>query len=182
MKKEIVVSLIIFSVLSLVHLFNWEGYAPMLAITFFAGALGLSFRQSVLVSLAGLLMGDILVSFKFDSSYTDYFFKGEFLANYALYILSAFIGFKYSKNFNYTNILSGNVINILLFFVLSNLMVWISGLDINSQPYTKDFEGFINCYTAALPFLLKSFVGNGIAAIILYYSVVKYTDSLKTIK
>ena len=35
-----------------------------------------------------------------------------------------------------------------LFFILSNLMVWLNG-----TMYTLDFQGLINCYLAAIPFV-----------------------------
>ena len=168
MNTKIVAPILIFLLLSLIRLGSWEGYAPMLAITFFAGAIGMTWRGSVLVPLAGLLMGDVLMAIKMGDSYYDYFINGEYLGIYAMYLVSAFIGHRISGKIEIKNIAIGTVASILLFFVVSNLMVWAAGLDLNSKPYTKDISGLVLCYTNALPFLLKSFIGNGIATIALF--------------
>lgn len=168
MNNKIVAPIFIFLLLSLMRLASWEGYAPMLAITLFAGAIGVSWRGSVLLPLAGLLMGDLLMALKMGDSYYDYFINGEYIGIYAIYLVSAFIGHRISGKVEIKNIAIGTVASILLFFVVSNLMVWAAGLDFNSKPYAKDISGLVLCYTNALPFLLKSFIGNGIATIILF--------------
>ena len=168
MNNKIVAPIFIFLLLSVIRLASWEGYAPMLAITFFAGAIGMSWRGSVLLPLAGLLMGDVLMALKMGDSYYDYFINGEYIGIYAMYLVSAFIGHRISGKVEVKNIAIGTVTSILLFFVVSNLMVWAAGLDLNSKPYTKDISGLVLCYTNALPFLLKSFLGNGIATVALF--------------
>ncbi|MDZ4758571.1 MAG: DUF6580 family putative transport protein [Bacteroidota bacterium] len=170
MNKKIVAPIFIFILLSVVRLTSWEGYAPMLAITFFAGAIGMSWRGSVLVPLAALLMGDVLMALNMGDSYYQYFINGEYIGIYMMYLVSAYIGFLIKERVALKNIVVGSVTAILLFFIVSNFMVWAAGLDMNSKPYTKDMTGLVLCYTNALPFLLKSFIGNGIATIILFGS------------
>lgn len=185
MNTKIVAPIFIFLLLSLIRLANWEGYAPMLAITFFAGAIGMTWRGSVLVPLAGLLMGDLLMAIKMGDSYYDYFINGEYIGIYAMYLVSAFIGHRIKGKIEIQNIAIGTLASIVLFFIVSNLMVWAAGLDLNSKPYTKDISGLVLCYTNALPFLLKSIIGNGIATLVLfgaYAWVIKFKSEKLTVK
>jgi len=168
MNNKIVAPIFIFLLLSVIRFTGLQGFTPMIAFTFFAGAIGMSWRGSVLVPLAGLLMGDILMALTSDPSYIAYLKQGEFLGIYAIYIVCAFTGHLFSNRLNVKTIALGSITSILLFFLVSNLMVWAAGLDINSHPYSKDFAGLLYCYTSALPFLLKSFIGNGAATIILF--------------
>lgn len=178
MNKKLVAPIVIFLVLSFIRLADWEGYAPMLAITFFAGAVGLSWRSSMLMPLVGLLLGDVMMAVVKGGTYLEYFQKGEFLGNYPLYLVSIFLGYMISNRSTVKNIVTGSIISILVFFFVSNLMVWAAGLDLNSQPYTKDMNGLMLCYTNGLPYLIKSIVGNGIATVILFGSYAGFSKNL----
>ena len=56
----------------------------------------------------------------------------------------------------------GIAISCILFFIISNFGVWLlSGL------YTLNMQGFITCYTMAIPFLQNSLIGTIIFALII---------------
>lgn len=47
-----------------------------------------------------------------------------------------------------------------LFFVVSNFGVWLTGINLAGQPYPKSAAGLIECYTAGLPFLRGTLLGD----------------------
>ena len=56
-------------------------------------------------------------------------------------------------NYNPLKRLSGATIGALLFFIITNFGVWILG-----DMYDQNIDGFLLCYTLALPFFLNSLV------------------------
>lgn len=56
--------------------------------------------------------------------------------------------------------IAGAVLAPILFFVLSNFGVWLFGLNLANQFYPKTLAGLTECYTAALPFLRGTIIGD----------------------
>ena len=70
---------------------------------------------------------------------------------------------KYFKN-GYFNRICGSLIGVCIFFIITNFGVW--ALDTNL--YSKNFEGLISCYFMAIPFF-----GNNLVATILFSSIIE---------
>ena len=51
----------------------------------------------------------------------------------------------------------------LLFFIVTNFGVWLTG-------YPKTIEGFVLCYTLAIPFFINAIAGDLFFSYILKYS------------
>jgi hypothetical protein len=47
-----------------------------------------------------------------------------------------------------------------VFFLLSNLGVWLFGLSLSDEPYPKSLLGLAACYAAGLPFLRGTIIGD----------------------
>ena len=47
-----------------------------------------------------------------------------------------------------------------LFYLISNFSVWLFGLSLANVPYPKTLAGLAECYTAALPFLRGTMIGD----------------------
>lgn len=58
--------------------------------------------------------------------------------------------------------IKGVFLSMIVFFVLSNFGVWLSGM------YTYNIEGLINCYIMAIPFF-----GNTILSTIIYSTIIE---------
>jgi len=56
--------------------------------------------------------------------------------------------------------ITGAVVTPFFFFLLSNFGVWLFGLNLANQYYPKTLAGLAECYTAALPFLRGTMVGD----------------------
>jgi hypothetical protein len=81
-------------------------------------------------------------------------YSGQFF-NYVLFTGLTVIGFFVNKA-NISQVIAGSVTGVLGFYLVSNFGTWINGLDINNNHYPKTWDGIVNCYTAALPFLKGS--------------------------
>ena len=77
---------------------------------------------------------------------------------YVSFILIGLLGTLF-KRINYKNILLSSII----FFILTNFGVWLNG-------YPKTIEGFILCYTMAIPFFGYSLLGNFFFGYLFQYS------------
>lgn len=78
----------------------------------------------------------------------------------AVFMLNSMMSFSPSKA---KSVFAASVASSLLFFVLSNLAVWI-----NSTTYSNDISGLATCFTMAIPFLNTELLGT------LFYSSVLY--------
>jgi hypothetical protein len=77
---------------------------------------------------------------------------------YASFVAIVFLG-QWSKKMNVLTVLSSS----FAFFIISNFGVWLLG-------YPLTLEGFLACYTAAIPFFRNAVLGDLFYASILYYS------------
>src|SRR5260370_6786429 len=61
--------------------------------------------------------------------------------------------------------LAGSVI----FFVVTNFGVWaFGGLDVNGNPYPHTLEGFLYCYSEAIPFFKNTLLGDAMYSTALF--------------
>ena len=73
---------------------------------------------------------------------------------YLGYILTILISVYLGKSNTLNSKLLNVAIGSLIFFIISNFGVWISGL-----MYPLNFVGFSECYIAAIPFYKNTFLG-----------------------
>ena len=149
----------------------WEGrpmgFAPQIAMALFAGSVIKNKKLAFLLPVLSMLVSDALYQVLYLQGITGIkgFYSGQW-QNYLLIAALTIIGFYINKN-KISHIIAGSLAGAVIYFIASNFLVWLGGgLDINNQPYSKTFEGFISCYVAALPFfkwsLLSTFIFNGI--------------------
>jgi len=133
------------------------GFAPQIAMALFAGSVIKDKRFSFLVPLFSMLVSDVVYQFLYMRGLTELrgFYHGQWV-NYILFTAITLIGFFINKN-RIGSIIVGSLAGVFFFYITSNFLDWIGGgLDINSQPYPKTFDGLMSCYAAGLPFLKGS--------------------------
>src|SRR5947207_5460816 len=133
------------------------GFAPQIAMALFAGSVIKDKRFSFLVPLLSMLVSDLLyqVLYLQGLSQIKGFYDGIWV-NYILFTLITVIGFFINKK-NIGSIIVGSLVGVIFFFITSNFFDWLGGgLDINNQPYPKNFQGLMNCFAAGIPFLRRS--------------------------
>jgi hypothetical protein len=120
---------------------------PILAIALFGGTTFKNKWLGVLLPLIAMGISDMYLGF-YSISYWVY---GSFF-------LVSMLG-TYWKKIGVKNVL----ISSLIFFIITNFGVWLGG-------YPKTIEGFLLCYTMAIPFFINSILGNLFFSYLLKYS------------
>ena len=149
-----IISLILFASFSRIipHMPN---FTPIGAIALFGGAYLKNRYHAFLIPMISLWLSDLILNnfiFSFYSEFT-WFYPG-FLWQYISFILIIVIGHLFLKKLNFKNIFITTIFSSLLFFIITNFGVWISG-----SMYTLDFQGLISCYIMALPFFKGTLLG-----------------------
>ena len=127
-------------------------FAPVTALALFSGVYFSNRFLGILIPILAMMLSDIVLGF-YTISYWVYF----------SFILVSVFGILYSR-INFKSIFTSS----LIFFFFSNLGVWVIG-------YPKTIEGFIMCYTLAIPFLGYSVLGDLFFSLVLKNSF-KYAE------
>jgi ABC-type proline/glycine betaine transport system permease subunit len=145
-REKLLIAFVLIAILSrlIPHLPN---FTAVTATALFAGRY---FKNKILAFAAPLtvmILSDLILGF-----YTISWFV------FASFAAVVFLG-QWSQKMNVLIVLFSS----LTFFVISNFGVWLLG-------YPLTLEGFIACYTAAIPFFRNAILGDLFYAAILYYS------------
>lgn len=119
---------------------------PITAAALFSGVFLSDKKLAFIIPLAAMAISDLFLGFTLTSIFV-----------YGALILVGFIGI-YSKKMNVKTILLSSI----SFFIITNFGVWLIW-------YPQTLEGFLECYTLALPFFRNSLIGDFVFSGILYY-------------
>lgn len=142
--------LVIFTVLTrfLPHIPN---FSPVLGMALFCGASTKNRKLAFLLPLIALFVSDWALGF-----------YGGIGFVYLSYVIAISLGMMMSK-IRVVNVLVSAMAVSLVFFVLSNLGVWLfSGL------YAPNSAGLVQCYIMALPFFHYTYLGTIVGAGVLF--------------
>ncbi len=135
-KKDLLaLSLILFMVFSRL-IPHPPNFTPIIAVAILSGYFFKNIYISLFVLLSTMLISDLFIGF-----YKNMIFV------YLSLIIIAFIFFKIRKKINYKNLFIFGFFGSLIFFIISNLGVWLLG-----NMYEKNLQGLIECYFLAIPF------------------------------
>jgi hypothetical protein len=127
------------------HSNHFLNFAPMLAISLFAGYLFKGKQTGYLVALGAAVLSDVCVGlFTSDLGY----YGPSQLITYLAYVLVVALG-STMKSASIVRALGYGVASSVVFFVVSNLGVW---LDTTFNMYPKTLAGLGACFTAAVAF------------------------------
>ena len=130
-------------------------FTPIGAIALFGGAYLKNKYHAFLIPIASLWLSDLVLNNFIYSYYSDFtWFYPGFIWQYASFILIIIIGYLFLKKLNFKNVFVTTIGSSLLFFIVTNLGVWMSG-----TMYTLDLNGLIACYVMALPFYKGTLLG-----------------------
>lgn len=136
------------------------GFTPQIAMALFSGSVVSNKKYSFLLPLASMLVSDVLYEMLFRMGLTSIygFYEGQ-AANYLVFVALTVVGFAINKN-KWSHILLGAVGGTMIYFFVSNFLVWAGGgTDISGVPYAKNASGLYSCLAAGLPFLKGSLYG-----------------------
>lgn len=123
-----------------------ENFSALFAVVFLLGILSrTNFKLSVFTALFTVVASDVALGFA-KSDFATYTFSLGQVAIWFTYTLVFGVGY-FTKKFDFKNLAIGGVTASILFFLISNVAVWVEG-----QLYARTFQGFIDCFFNAIPF------------------------------
>lgn len=128
-------------------------FAPVMALSIFAGAY-LGRYKGVVVALAAMLLSNAILGF---------YALPVMLSVYVSMALGGFFGSFIGRRKTLMRVGGAVLGGSTLFFVVTNFAVWASG-----TMYPKTLDGLLLCYTAAVPFFQNSLAGNVFYSTILF--------------
>ena len=133
----------------------WSGFSPVIAIALFSGFIIKQKDMSFMLPLLALFISDAVIQVLYSQDMFPYagFYNGQW-KNYLILMTATLIGWTL-KGRNYSSLIAGAVAAPTIFFLMSNLGVWMSATE---AVYTKDFNGLMTCYTAGLPFYKNALI------------------------
>lgn len=167
--KSLVLAFILLIVIGSV--FRAAGFAPQIAMAVFGAAVISDKRLAFVLPLLSMLLSDVFIEILYRNGYMNYggfysgetFFDGQVL-NYLLLAGLTLVGF-WARNLNWGRIATVTVVAPVIYFLTSNLLVWIGGAGF-SRPRT--FSGLLLCYEDALPFFRSSLLYTALFSTILF--------------
>jgi hypothetical protein len=154
--------LVLVSAVSRIMSFHIAGLAPQMAMALFGGAIIKNKKWAFALPLASLLLSDGIMQWMYSMDMVDRpgFYDGQWTV-YLCFAAVTVFGFL-MKKVNVKNTILFGISGSLIFFILSNFFVWISGGGYG-HPITTD--GMLLCYGDALAFyrdygLIHGFVAN----------------------
>lgn len=144
----------------------WEGrpfgFAPQIAMAIFGGAVIKDKRLAFVLPLLSMFISDLLYQALYINGLSTIqgFYGGQWI-NYMLFAGLTVFGFLIRK-INLKNVLGFSISGSMLFFIVSNFLVWLGGGGLGRP---KTFDGLVLCYGDALAFhkqygLIEGFAGN----------------------
>ena len=144
-------------------------FTPIGAMALFGGTYFNSRWKSYLFPLLTLFLSDVVMMQLFYKTHSNGLLYSGWLWTYGAFAVMVLIG-KYVKKVNFTNVVTAAVTAALAHWLITDFGVWlVGGLDITTgKALSRDWQGFVQCYVQAIPFLKNMLLGNIIYSGVLY--------------
>ena len=128
------------------------GFAPMIAMAVFGGAVIKDKKFAFLFPLLAMFISDGFYQLLYINGVGTIpgFYEGQ-LINYILFGGLTVFGF-FIKNFNIKKIALASFAAPTVYFLISNFLVWASASPMAGLARPKTFSGLLMCYSDGLPF------------------------------
>ncbi len=148
-------------------------FAPLGAMALFGSAYLSRNGVGLFATMMAWFISDLLLNnFVYATSGFTLFTQGSFFI-YGSIVLIYFLGKGLLKEVTMPKMLAGSLGASVIFFVLSNLGVWLS-----EQGYPLTMGGLVACYTMALPFFQNTLIGDLFYALVLFLIYERYLKSM----
>ncbi|MFA6423534.1 MAG: DUF6580 family putative transport protein [Patescibacteria group bacterium] len=117
-------------------------FAPITAMALF-GACYLDKKYAIVFPLIAMLISDMFLGFHQVMFWV-----------YGSFVLIGFLGMWLKNHKSSENIVFGSLVGSVIFFLITNFGVWLGPW------YSHNLNGFISCYTLALPFFRNTIIGD----------------------
>ena len=141
-------ALLVIGVLSRV-IFHAPNFTPVLALALFGG-MYLKKRQALWMPLALMVISDLVIGM-----------HDMMLLTWGSILLISALGYWQREKRSAGRVFGMSLVSAVLFFVVTNFGAWL-------VMYPKTLEGFIQCYTLAIPFFRNSLVSTMVYSGVLF--------------
>lgn len=144
-------------------------FTPIGAMALFGGAYFSDTRKSFLFPLLSLFLSDVVMMQLFYPTLTSGLLYTGWFWTYGAFALMVLIG-KTVKTVGFRPVINVAIAAALTHWLVSDFGVWLGGgTDITTGlPLTKNWQGFIQCYVQAIPYLKNMLLGNLIYCAVLF--------------
>jgi len=140
--RVMIIGFLLLGVLARLVPHPWNA-TPVMAIALFGGTY-LSKRWAILLPLLIIAISDLILGWHSTIAFT-----------WGAFILTGMLAWWVRRQPSSSRILMGALAGSMLFFVITNFGVWITG-----ELYPRTFAGLWTCYAAAIPFFRSSLLGD----------------------
>jgi hypothetical protein len=161
-KKLLVITAFILAAAAARLLPHAPNFTPLGAIALFAGAYISNRLLAFIIPILAMILSDALMGF------AGWDFPEQIITVYGSFALITLLGMNMRNDKSVLRIGASSVAASVLFFVVTNFMVWMSGFYATPALYATNFSGLVSCYVAAIPFFTPT------AAADLFYSSVLF--------
>lgn len=128
-------------------------FTPIIAIALFGGVY-FPKRKALIIPIMTMFISDMFIGF----------YDIKLMASvYISFLLCVILGFWVKRRKKWYIILGSSIVSSLLFFLITNLSVWIF-----TSWYDKNLSGLLECFIMALPFFKNSVLGDMFYVIIFF--------------
>ncbi len=170
-KQYVVFGLLVtFGVLGRILLVDYPNFAPITALAIFGAAFLPNKRMAYAIPLGAMLVSDLFIGL-YDGIWMTY------LAYAAVVAVSLPI---FKQKVSAPRVLGATTLGAVVFFVISNLGVWLTGVFNPSMAlYAADLSGLVMCYEMALAFYRDhpTILGDVLFAGVLFGAYAWYKES-----
>ena len=123
---------------------HYPNFTPLAGMALFGGAYFSNKKIAFIIPFAAMFLSDIILGF-----------HSTMWAVYLSFALIVMIGFSLRRSKKISNIFLASVSSSVLFFVITNFAVWLTG-----EIYPMSFSGLTECFIAAIPFFHYTMLGD----------------------
>jgi glucan phosphoethanolaminetransferase (alkaline phosphatase superfamily) len=132
-------------------------FAPIGAMALFSATVFSRRYQSFVIPIFSMWLSDLIIN---NVLYAQYFgrfvwFYPGFYWTYGAFFIIGILGPVMIKKVRLNNLVAASLSASVIFFLVSNFGVWFS-----TTMYPKNWQGLLVCYTAGLPFLRNTLMGD----------------------
>ncbi len=150
--RFITITLMVLTAAMLRLLPHYPNFTPIAGMALFGGAYFSDKKTAFIIPFAAMFLSDIILGF-----------HSTMWAVYLSFAVIVMIGLSLKERKKISNIFVASISSSVLFFVITNFAVWLSG-----GIYPKSFAGLTECYIAAVPFFSYTMLGDLFFAAILF--------------
>ena len=176
MKKNNIkyISFILVSLVLLTRLLpHAPNFTPIISVILFS-AMYFTKKSSWVIPFIAILVSDLILGFSSQFHYLNLsFIEGGLSITFTWLFILIYLSFvfiylfcKYRSKLSPINVLVNSFVGSVLFFILSNFAVWITG------GYPMSFSGLIACYAAAIPFFKNTLLSTLLYSAILFTPII----------